>query len=121
VCFVRAVIILVGHAIIGLLGHLVPATEDIGAEQFSADAAVEGFDVSVLGGLSRLDVGQGDAVCSAPVVKLRTYEPTCRLAPTHGYLVLKLAPVGRSVPRPRCLGTLRFLIMRGLTWGSSNT
>lgn len=60
--------VVVVHPLIGLLAHLVQGTEHVGAEQFATHAAIEAFYVGVLCGLSRLDVGQGDAVCAAPVV-----------------------------------------------------
>ena len=62
----RAEVVVVVYPAGRLLPYLVEVTEHIGVQYALAVRFVETFDISVLHGLSRLDVLEFDVVCTAP-------------------------------------------------------
>ena len=76
---------------------LIESPEDVGVEEFTPDAAVQSFDVRVLGRLARLDEGQGDLAVFAPRIEAAADELRAVVDPQHGR---KAAPFFELLEHP---------------------
>ena len=62
--------VVVVHPLGGAGTNVIQGKEDVGVEEFAAQAAVEAFDEGILRGLSGLDEGEGDVILPAEELEL---------------------------------------------------